>query len=119
MPESWENTLIDLTYALTNYGLRIPLSIYAIRSWDMEDATTLRLLVEGLRDTRVTVESPNLKYYDYLKIAILADLVERSAVTIAVLLGCKDRRYKRIPTKEHIILPRPTKWRVPEIVFIE
>ena len=119
MPESRENTLIDLTYALTNYGLRIPLSIYAIRSWDMEDATTLRLLVEGLRDTRVTVESPNLKYYDYLKIAILVDLVKQSAVTIAILLGCKDRRYKRILTKEHIILSRTTNLTAPEMIFIE
>ena len=34
MPESRENTFVDRTYVLTNYGLSIPLSIYAVRSWD-------------------------------------------------------------------------------------
>ena len=66
------------------------------------------------------VKSPNLKDYDHLKIAILADLVTtESSASVAILLGWKDGRYKRIPTKDHIMLSRPAKLTAPEIIFIE
>ena len=75
----------------------------------------------GTVQVQFIVESPNLEDYDHLKIAILVDLVTgKSSAAIGILLGYKDGRYKRIPTKEHIILlSRPTKPTAPEMIFVE
>ena len=68
------------------------------------------LQVEKLRNILVPgpihCEPLNLEDYKHLKIAILVDLVmmESSASIAILLLGCKDGQYKRIPTKEHIIV---------------
>ena len=123
MPES--PTVFDPTYTFTNYGLRIPLPIYTVRSPEVwHGSSKLRLQVEELGNVEVQfiVEPPNLDDYDHLKIAILADLVTTESSpsqAIAILLGCKDRRYKRILTKEHIILSRTTNLTAPEMIFIE
>ena len=114
----------DPTYAFTNYGLRIPLSIYTVRSWEVCDVPasmfTLRVEKLGNIQAQFIMKSLNLEDYDHLKIAILAVLVTRDpSYSIAILLGYKDGRYKRIPTKEHIILFRPTKLTTPEMIFIE
>ena len=114
----------DPTYAFTNYGLRIPLSIYTVHSWEVWHAPSFKFMLRtkklGNIPAQFTVKPPNLEDYDHLKIAILVDLVTReSSSSIAILLGCKYGRYKRIPTKEHIILSRPTKLRAPEIILIE
>ena len=128
MPKSQTLTNIlrvfDPTYTLTNYGLRIPLSVYTVRHWEDRRAPgfKFRLRLEKLGDIQAQfLKSPNLEDYAHLKIAILVDLVttESSASAVAILLGCKDGRYKRIPTEEHIILSRPVKLAAPETIFIE
>ena len=116
--------VLDPTHAFTNYGLRIPLSIYTVSNWEVWHAPsfTFRLRAEQLGNIQAQfiVKSPNLEDYDHLSIAILVDLVTRnSSASIAILLGCKDGRYKRIPTKEHITLSRPTELTAPEIILIE
>ena len=116
--------VFDPTYTFTNYGLRISLSIYTVCSWEVGHAPSFSstLLTEELGDIQAQfiVESPNLGDYDHLKIAILVDSVAKnSSASIAILLGCKDGRYKRIPTKKHIILPRLNEPRVSEMIFIE
>ena len=117
--------VFDPTYAFTSYGLRIPLPIYTVRSCEVWHAPSFRfrLRVEKLGDIQAQfiVKSPNLEDYDHLKIALLVDLVTttKSSASIAILLGYKDRWYKRIPTKEHIILSPPTKPTTPEMIFIE
>ena len=112
------------TYAFTNYELRIPLSIYSVRSLEVLDAPSFSFMlqVEKLGDihAQFIIEWPNLKDYHHLKIALLVDLVaEKSPASIAILLGCKDGRYKRIPTKKHIILSHPTELTAPQMIFIE
>ena len=116
--------IFDPAYSFTNYGLRIPLSVYPVRNWTAWHAPSLRFMLraEKLGDipAQFIVKPPNLEDYDHLKIAILANLVAgKSSASIAVLLGCRDGRYKRIPTKEQIILSRPTKLTAPEMIFIE
>ena len=70
--------------------------------------------------TQFIMKSPNLEGYDHLNITILADLLTmQSSACIAILLGYKGGRYKRIPTKEHIILSRRTNLTAPEMIFIE
>ena len=126
MPKSQAVTVFDPTSAFTNYGLRIPLSIYTVLDWEVLHAPSFRFRLRteklGSIQAQFIVESPpNLEDYDHLKIAILVDLVatEPSAST-AILLGYKGGRYKRIPTKEHIIvLSRPTEPTAPEMIFIE
>ena len=122
LPKS--GTVFDPTYAFTNYGLRIPLSIYSVLSWEVWHApnSTFSLRVEELGNiqAQLIVKSPNLEDYSFLKIAILADLVTRvSSASIAILLGWKDGRYKRIPTKQHIILSRANKLTASQMIFIE
>ena len=125
MPTSQTVTnVFDPTYAFTNYGLRIPLSIYTVRSWEVWHAPTfsftLRAEKLGNIQAQFIVKSPNLEDYDDLKVALLVDLITtKSYASIAILLGYKDGRYKRIPTKKHIILSRPTKPIAPEMIFIE
>ena len=115
----------DPTYAFTNYGLRIPLSIYAVYSWEVWHASSFIFMLRVEKLGNIPAEFivkpvPNLEEYDHLKIAILVDSVTRkSSASIAILLGCKNGRYKRIPTQEHIILSRPTKLTAPEIILIE
>ena len=110
--------------SLTHYGLRIPLSIYTVCNWEACDAPSFRfrLQVEEVGDLQVQfiAELPNLEGYDHLKVAILVDLVTgESSTSTAILLGSKNGRYRRIPTKEHIKLSRPTELTAPEIIFIE
>ena len=126
MPKSQTVTVFDPTYAFTNYGLRIPLSIYTVHGWEVLHAPSFRfrLWADNLGNIQAQfiVESPpNLEDYDHLKIAILVDLVATEpSASIAILLGYKGGRYKRIPTKEHIIvLSRPTEPTAPEMIFIE
>ena len=113
--------VFDPTYALTNYGLRIPLPIYTVRRWKASNAFSM-LRVEKLGNIRAQfiVDSLDLKDYDHLKIALLVDsITTESSNSIAILLGYKNGRYKRIPTKEHIVLspsPKPT---ASEMIFIE
>ena len=116
--------VFDPTYAFTNYGLHIPLSIYTVHSWEVCHAPSFRLRLRadklGNIMTQFIMKSPNLEGYDHLKIAILADLLTmQSSTCIAILLGSKGGRYKRIPTKEHIILSRCTNLTAPEMIFIE
>ena len=124
-PESQTATnVFDPTYALTNYGLRIPLSIYTVRSWEVGRAPSFAFTLQaeklGYIRAQFTVESPNLEDYDRREIAILVDVVaENPPASIAILLGYKDGRYKRIPTKKHIILSPVTEPTVPEMIFIE
>ena len=125
MPESQTVTnVFDPTYGFTNYGLRISLSIYTVCNWKVRHAPSFSftLLAEKLGNIRAQfiVESLNLEDYDHLKIAILVDLVvESSPASIAILLGYKHGRYKRIPTKKHIILSRVTEPTAPEMIFIQ
>ena len=125
--------VFDPTYALTNYGLRIPLSIYTVRSWEVCHVPNLGFTLRAeklgvIQALELIAKSPNLEEYDYLKIALLADLVTTTAQysvsyhggSIAILLGYKDGRYKRIPTEKHIILSHPTEGpTAPEMIFIE
>ena len=70
---------------------------------------------EGKKFSRIVLKEEN-----HLKIALLVDLVTTEPSTsIAILLGCKDGLYKRIPTKEHIILSRLTEPTAPEMIFIK
>ena len=128
MPKSQTVTNIlhvfDPTFTLTNYGLHIPLSIYAVHSWEAWDFPnfmfTLRVEELGIIQAQLIMELANLEDYDHLKIALLVDLVTgESSASIAILLGCKDGLYKRIPAKEHITLSRPTNLTAPEIILIE
>ena len=116
--------VFDLTYAFTNYGLRIPLSIYTVLSWEVWDAPSFRFRLRaenlGSIQAQLIVNLSYLEDYDHLKIALLVDLVTtESSASIAILLGYKDGRYKRIPTKKHITVSRPTEPTAPEMIFIE
>ena len=76
-------------------------------------------LVENIL-AQFIMKPSNLEDYDHLKITILVNLVTgTSSASIDILLGCKDGWYKRIPTKEHIILSHPAKLMALEIIFIE
>ena len=117
-------TVFDPTYAFTNYGLRIPLSIYTVLGWEVLDAPSFSftLRAEKLENIQAQfiVNSPNLEDYDHLKIALLVDFVTtESSTSMGILLGYKDGRYKRIPTTKHIILSRLTEPTAPETIFIE
>ena len=125
MPKSQTVTnVVDPAYVFTNYGLRIPLSIYTVSNWEVWHAPsfTFRLRAEQLGNIQAQfiVKSPNLEDYDHLKIAILVDSVATwPSTSIAILLGYKDGQYKRIPTEEHIILSRVTEPTAPEMIFIQ
>ena len=125
MPKTQTVTnVFDPTCAFTNYGLRIPLSLYTVDSWEACHVPIFSFMLwsEKLGDIQAQfmVKSPNLEDYDDLKIALLMDLVTtKSSDSIAILLGWKDGRYKRIPTRKHIILSRLIEPTAPEMIFIE
>ncbi|KAF8961969.1 hypothetical protein BDZ97DRAFT_1166094 [Flammula alnicola] len=123
---------IDRAYTLTNYGLRIPLSVYGVQipnearqeSGQVDESVLVEtsLRVEELGEIRV--KSVNLAKYDGLEVALLRDVVLRDVASdesfaLAILLGFNDGRCERIITEEHIALRRPTELRTPVITFVE
>ena len=69
MPKSQTATNIfralDPTYALTNYGLRIPLSIYTVCSWEVQHAPSFKFMLRvekpiGNIPAQFIVKPPNL-----------------------------------------------------------
>ena len=121
------STSVDPAYALTKYGLRIPLPVYSAKILRKQDSQTvlgntstsmveISLQAEELGE--ITVKSPDLTKYEAIEVAILVDLAGKPS-TIAILLGCEDRRWKRIPTEHHITLRRRKAWRTPKIRFLD
>jgi hypothetical protein len=120
LTEEEEVTGSDPTYALTNYGLRIPLSIYDVqrmkRPRDESDGQwTYELKVPGLGEFKVAFmfEIPNAQY----AIGILGNILRDGSLAI-VLISLGSRRYKRMTTKDVIKLPS-ARWKAPEVIFIE
>ena len=104
------------------------LLIDILYSWDVLDADTRNsdfvLRAEEIENVQIKlkfiVKSPqNLEDYDSLKIAILDLVLTNSYDSIAILLGYKDRRFKRIPIRDHMTISsslfKPT---APEMIFI-
>jgi hypothetical protein len=100
----------DPTYALTNYGLRIPLSIYEVH----EQRGKYKL--EGL-GVEVALRLQNKD--EKLMIGILGNGLDMAVVLkpISSAIGSQRKQYKRI-THNVIKLPR-FNWKAPEVIFIE
>lgn len=120
--------VVDLSYTLTNYGLRIPLSVYSVPS-GMQDVGVgvsgnpkMTLEVAGLG--HITVELQTRENYESVEVAVLGEVASQSSDRkngLAILIGFKDSQWKRITTRERIILSCPidTAWRTPQIKFVE
>jgi hypothetical protein len=112
----------DPTYTLTNYGLRIPLSIYDvqhIKALGGHDGAwiTHKLEVLGLGEIEVAFEflSEDAK----LTIGILGNTPGNISLAIVLIsLEIGSRRYKRMTT-DVIKLPSSNKWKAPKLIFIE
>jgi hypothetical protein len=103
----------DPTYALTNHGLRIPLSIYDV----VIQGGKYKLEGLGL-EVALHVQIHNEK----LSIGILGN--SPGGKSLAILLNsispatASRRRYKRITTHDVIELPS-SNWKAPQVIFIE
>jgi Heterokaryon incompatibility protein (HET) len=114
--------LADPTYALTNHGLRIPLSIYDVQhiealGTDAEEWITHNLEVQELGE--IEVECKSLPKDSKLTIGILGNITGGKSIAI-VLISPKigSQGYKRMTTKNVIQLPSKP-WKEPEAIFIE
>jgi hypothetical protein len=114
----------DPTFALTNYGLRIPLSVYDVQrievlSGDGGAWITHKLKVVGLGEIKVAFDF--LIKDEKLMIGILGNI--SGDKSLAIVLTCPEirskRRYKRMTTKDVIKLPSSNKWNSPRMIFIE
>jgi hypothetical protein len=117
----------DPTYALTNYGLRMLLSIYDVRRVEeqSEDAGWIRYMLEvrDLEDIRVEAEFP-IKH-EKLMIGILGNIPGDKSLAIVLIplnIDSYRRQFKRITTNnvcEVIRQPLIKDWKEPELIFIE
>jgi len=109
----------DPSYALTNYGLRIPLSIYDVKHIEAlrghDGAWKLKVL--GLGEIEVALEF--LREDAKLTIGILGNTPGNISLAIVLIsLEIGSRRYKRMTT-DVIKLPSSNKWKAPKPIFIE
>ena len=117
----------DPTYALTNYGLRILLSIYDVQHVEEQSKyvgwITYKLEVQELEDIRVEAEF--LIKNEKLTIGILGNIPGDKSLAIVLIplnIGSHQRQFKRITTNDVckvIRQPRFKKWKEPELIFIE
>jgi hypothetical protein len=114
----------DPTYALTNYGLRIPLSIYDVQHIKVLGKRhgvwiTHQLEVLGLGE--IKVEFDFLIGDAKLMVGILGNIPgnQSLAIVLTSLEIPSQRQYKRMTTKNAIKLPSSNKWKVPKEIFIE
>jgi hypothetical protein len=112
---------VDPTYALTNYGLHIPLSIYNVQRIKPlgEDGGTWTYELEVSEGEEIEVafefEIPNATH----AIGILGNIRGDTPLAIAlILLEIGPRRYKRVITKDIITL-ESNMWQAPQKIFIE
>jgi hypothetical protein len=117
---------VDHSYSLTNRGLRIPLSVYSVLS-GLKDAVNMpanseiTLKVEQLGSIKVKLETR--ESYEVGQLAVLGEVASQSSgrkYGLAILLCFKHSQWKRIATKEHIKISRPSGgWKTPKIRFIQ
>ena len=104
----------DPTYALTNYGLRIPLSIYDV----VKQGGKYKLERLGM-EVGLQLQTQGEK----LSIGILGKGPGETSLAIVLKLISTDtigsqRQYARITTHDVIELPR-SNWKAPEVIFIK
>jgi hypothetical protein len=122
-----EEVTADPTYVLTNYGLRIMLSIYDVHCGEEEGKSRgwigYKLKVRELEDISVVTQFP-LKNED-VTIGILGNITGGKSIGIVLIslnIGSHRRQFKRIATSdvcEVIRKQRFKKWKEPELIFIE
>ena len=104
----------DPTYALTNYGLRIPLPVYdVVKQGDKYKLDRLGMEVELQLQTQG----------EKLSIGILGNGSRKTSLAILLKPISTDaigsqRQYERITTHYVIELPR-SNWKAPEVIFIK
>jgi hypothetical protein len=122
---------LDATYALTNRGLRISVSVYDVESMrrmgaclsdggdmvgrdsDGNGGVQYELMVDGLG--RVPVKLGEQKS-GRLKIAILGNASPTTSVAVLLDFSEATRQYKRMAILE---IKRHSPWKDPEIIFIQ
>jgi len=104
----------DPTYALTNYGLRIPLPVYdVVKQGDKYKLDRLGMEVELQLQTQG----------EKLSIGILGNGSRKTSLAILLKPISTDaigsqQQYERITTHYVIELPR-SNWKAPEVIFIK
>jgi len=101
---------VDRSYSLTNFGLRIPLLVYRIPfgKWHVGDRNQ-EITLEVAELGRITMKLQIREDYDSVELAVLGKVdgqQSRQEKGLAILLGFKDRQWKRIST-EHVVLSHP------------
>ena len=104
----------DPTYALTNYGLRIPLSIYNV----VKDGDKYKLEELGM-EVELQLQTQGEKF----SISILGNGPGEKSLAIVLKPISIDaigslRQYQKITTHNVIELPR-SNWKAPEVIFIK
>jgi hypothetical protein len=121
----------DPTYALTNYGLRILLSIYDMQRIEEQNHDRRRgvigykLKVQEFEDIGFEVDAEFPIENQKVTIGILGNIPGNKSLAIVLIplnIGLYRRQFKRITTYnacEVIRQPRFKKWKEPELIFIE
>lgn len=116
-------SLADPTHALTNHGLRIPLSIYDVqyikadgkekgKEWIMHN-------LQVLDWEPIPVEFKSLIKDVKLTIGILGNIAHGKSIAIVLISSeIGSQVYKRMTTKNAIQLPSK-KWKEPKVIFLE
>ena len=113
----------DPTYALTNCGLRIPLSIYDVQHIEALgglNGAWIRYMLEVPGLGKIKMSFKFLSKDAKLTIGILGNSpgnISLAIVLISTEIG-SQRRYKRMTT-DVIKLPSSNGWRAPKVIFIE
>jgi hypothetical protein len=113
----------DPTYMLTNYGLRIPLSIYdvqRIKALDEHDGAQIMYKLEVLGLGKIKVALEFLREDANLTIGILGNTpgnISLAIVLISPEIG-SQQRYKRLTT-DVIKLSSSNEWKASKLIFIE
>jgi hypothetical protein len=114
----------DPTYALTNYGLRIPLSIHDVQHIEVlgeNDGVWITHQLEVLGLGEIKVEFDCLIGDAKLMVGILGNIQGNQSLAIVLISPeiHSQKQYKRMTTKNAIKLPSSNKWKVPKEIFIE
>ncbi|CCM04712.1 uncharacterized protein FIBRA_06899 [Fibroporia radiculosa] len=110
---------VELSSAFTNYGLRLPLSVYDGRK-QRQDTDTMWLDVEelGLVETKTKYENPLID----VRVAIVQNNAEHHpgdlVVAILLLPYGTGGVYNVFPTTEPVVVPRPVELKPLETVYI-
>jgi hypothetical protein len=115
---------VDPTYALTNYGLRIPISIYdvqRIEALGKHGGVWITHKLEVLEFGEIKVAFNFLVEDAKLAIGILGNIPGDKSLAIVLISPetRSQRRFKRMTTKNVVKLPSSNEWKAPRVIFIE